>query len=174
MEFDSEMEYDKKGLKNKLMEIARQQAAKFGEDMTKEMKKNVKLEKDDTEKWVKIIYIGKDIKRNPINKESFEQLLGQLSPDGKVPAYQIVDDVDSIQFKFEDREIVAKVYDHYNNFFFGTLQENIVNDYLLKYITEMIDEGCATGACSHTHLDDSCGCGSCGTSCEVEDPDKDS
>ena len=73
------MDLDKKALKSKLLEIAQRESLKFGEDLNKQMQKNVKLEKNNTEKWVKIIYLGGDFERVPVDKASFEQILRQFS-----------------------------------------------------------------------------------------------
>jgi hypothetical protein len=141
------MDLEKDALKNRLLELAKKEAIKFGADMGKEIKKNIKLEKNSQEKWMKIVYIGEKVKRTPINKESFEILLAELFPDRELPAFTIVDEKDSIKFQFEEEEVMEKVFDHYTNFFFGNMQQQVVESYLTKYISELLDEGCATGTC---------------------------
>ncbi len=141
------MDFDRSALKKRLLEIARRESIKFGEDAIELMKKNIKLEQNLVDKWVKIIYIGGDIKRQAIDKESFEELLRKFASNGTIPEYGIIEGKDYIQFQFKDEEIVRKVHDHYHNFFFGNMQQQLVNDHLAKYINELIDEGCATGSC---------------------------
>lgn len=141
------VDLDRAALKERLLEIARQESVKFGKDTVNQMKKKVKLEKNLKEKWVKIIYIGEKVKREPVERERFEQLLSQLSTDGEKPDYEIINENDFIKFQFKDEEIVNKVYDHYDNFFFGDMQKQVVNAFLTKYIAELMDEGCATGSC---------------------------
>ena len=159
------MDDDKQALKNRLLEMAKQEAIKFGKDVNREMEKNIKLEKNMTEKWVKIIYVGEKLKREAINKESFEQLLSEFSTDGKPVEYEIIEEKDFLQFQFKDEEIVEKVYNHYNNFFFGNLQQEMVISFLTRYINDLMDEGCATGACGVTPA----ACSTCNFS---EDPDE--
>ncbi|MHA1266874.1 MAG: hypothetical protein ACTSRS_16675 [Candidatus Helarchaeota archaeon] len=158
------MEYNNQEIKERLLEIAKQQSIKFGQDMTKEMKKNIRLEKNEKENWVRIVYIGDNIKRNAINKESFEELLKRLSPNKKIPVYDIIDEQTYVQFQFQDPKITNKVYEHYHNFFFGTLQQQAINEYLVKYINELLDEGCATGSCGHFHFGNTNGCDACDAS----------
>ncbi|NVM54796.1 MAG: hypothetical protein HWN66_13925 [Candidatus Helarchaeota archaeon] len=149
------MALDRDALKQRLLEIARQESIKFGADVKKEMKKTIKLEKNKAEKWVKIIYVGENIQRTPIDKESFEILLGQFSKDRKPVAYEIINEKDFVKFQFKDEEIVDKVYNHYDSFFFGNLQQQTVNAFFTKYINELLDEGCATGTCG-CHSSDTC------------------
>ena len=114
-------------------------------------------------KWVKIIYIGTEIKRKSIDRENFKVLLRQIVPEGELPTFEIVEEEDHVKLQFDETDVANKVYNHYNGFFFGNLQAKLVNDYLTKYIKDMLDEGCATGACSHDHgADTSCQGGSCG------------
>ena len=151
------MVMDREALKARLLEIAKRESIKFGKDVSKEMKENIKLEKNEAEKWVKIIYIGKEIKRKPISREGFEQLLSQIVSGGKLPEFEIINGENHVKFQFQDKDIVIKVYNHYNSFFFGNLQQQTVNSFLTKYITELLDEGCATGECGcHSH-GDACG-----------------
>lgn len=157
------MDLDRDALKKRLLEIARKESIKFGEDTTKEMKKKVKLDKNLDEKWVKIIYFG-EIKRQPVERERFNELLYKISTGGDLPEYEIINEKDSIKFQFKDEEIVNKVYDHYDNFFFGDMQQQVVNDFLTKYINDLMDEGCATGSCN-------CGCGA-DESCELQPPEE--
>ncbi len=157
------MSKDLEALKVRLLKIAQQESLKFGKDVSEEMKRNIKLEKNDGEKWVKIIYIGTEIKRKSIDKESFKVLLRQIVPEGELPKFEIFEKDDHIKLQFDEAEVANKVYNHYNGFFFGNLQADVVNNYLTKYIKEMLDEGCATGACGHDHAaDTSCSGGSCG------------
>ncbi len=149
------MDLDKKALKSKLLEIAQRESLKFGEDLNKQMQKNVKLEKNNTEKWVKIIYLGGDFERVPVDKASFEQILRQFSKDKKIADYKIIVEKDFVQFQFKDAKIVDQVYNHYYNLFFGNTQQQMVNSYLTKYINELLEEGCATGSCGCS--DESCG-----------------
>jgi hypothetical protein len=162
------MDLDNEALKSRLLEIARREAAKFGEDTIKEMHKNIKLEKNTSEKWFKIIYVGKNVQRQPINKDSFRNLLTQLSPDGNSIEFEIFNEENDIKFQFKNEDIVNKVYDHYNNFFFGNMQQEVVQSFLTNYIHEMLDEGCATGACS-CHSDS---CDTCDTDIPSDEIDK--
>ena len=154
------MEFDKTALKEKLLEMAKQEAIKFGQDMTKEMENKIGLEKSESEKWVKIIYLDESLEREPMDKTVFEQLLSQLAPDRESVEFEIIEGENQIQFQFQEEDIVNKVYDHYYNFFFGTLQQKMLNEYLEKYISELMDEGCGTGSCAmdtcDTHQSDSC------------------
>jgi hypothetical protein len=77
------------------------------------------------------------------------------SEDGKLPEYEIFNEADHVKFQFKDGEIVKKIYNHYNDFFFGNMQQQAVNNYLSKYIHELMDEGCASGSCGCS--DHSCG-----------------
>lgn len=149
------MDFDKTELKKKLLEMAKEESNKFGEDLNKEMENKIGLEKSESEKWVKIIYLDENIKREPIDQTSFEQLLSQLSPDSAPIAFEIIESDNFVQFQFQEEDIVNKVYDHYYNFFFGTLQQEMLNEYLEKYIGDLMDEGCATGSCE-THQSESC------------------
>jgi len=150
------MDPEKESLKNRLLEIAKRESIKFREDTTQEMRKNIQLEKNENEKWVKIIYIGSNIQRQPIDRESFKNLLTQLSDEGKTAEFEIFEEENFVKFQLKDEAILNKVYNHYNNFFFGNIQQQVVQSFLTKYIHEMLDEGCATGACS-------CQSGSCDT-----------
>ena len=160
------MDFDKTELKKRLLEMAKQESIKFGQDMTKEMTKNVKLEKSDSENWVKIIYLGKDVKREPIDKTHFEQLLTQLTGDKQPIEYEIIENDDNVQFKFKNRKLVDKVYDHYQKFFFGVLPQELLNTFLSNYIDQLMDEGCGTGSCGIDQSD------SCSTCHHSEDQDK--
>ena len=141
------MDLENEALKQRLLELAKREAVKFGADMGKEMKRNIRLDKDSQEKWMRIVYIGEKIKRTPINKESFKLLLGDLFPDREIPSFTIVNEEDSVKFQFEEANVMEKVYDHYTNFFFGNMQQQVVESYLTKYIHELIDGGCASGTC---------------------------
>lgn len=154
---------NREALKARLLKIAQRESLKFGRDVSQEMKQNIKLEKNEGEKWVKIIYIGTEIKRKSIDRENFKVLLRQIVPEGELPTFEILEEEDHVKLQFDETEIANRVYNHYNGFFFGNLQAEVVNDYLTKYIKEMLEEGCATGACSHDHgADPSCEGGSCG------------
>jgi len=161
------MDFDKTELKKKLLEMAKQESIKFGHDMNKEMTKNVKLEKSDSEKWVKIIYLGKSVKREPIDKTHFEQLLSQLTGDKGPVEYKIIEKGDYVQLQFQDRKLIDKVYDHYQNFFFGGLPQELLNTFLSNYISQLMDEGCGTGSCGTDHSN------SCSTCHHSEDQDTD-
>ncbi len=157
------MEMDRTALKKQLLEIARREALKYGEDITTQMRKTVKLEKNLPEKWVKIIYIGKEGERSSIDKESFEDTLVTLT-DGEIPEYEIIEDPDYVQFQFQEEGIVDKVYNHYYQFFFGNMQQQVVESFLTKYIDDLMDDGCDTGSCG-------CSGGSCGAHGHAHDED---
>jgi hypothetical protein len=159
------MEFDKTELKKKLLEMAKQESLKFGQDLNKEMENKIGLEKSESEKWVKIIYLDENIKREPIDQTSFEQLLEQLSPSGAPIQFEIIENENYVQFQFQEEDIVNRVYDYYHDFFFGTLQQEMLNEYLEKYISELMDEGCATGSCGASQSE------SCSTCDHPEDED---
>lgn len=148
---------DRDALKARLLEMVRRESIKFGKDVSKEMKENIKLEKNEAEKWVKIIYIGDKIKRKPIMREGLEQLLSQIVSGGEIPEFEIINEENHVKFQFQDKDIVIKVYNHYNSFFFGDIQQQTVNAFLTKQVSELMDDGCATGECGcHSH-GDACG-----------------
>ncbi|MFX1294708.1 MAG: hypothetical protein ACFFD2_07620 [Promethearchaeota archaeon] len=141
------MALDRKVLKKKLLAIAKQQSIKLEEEVQKQIRKSIKLEKNKNEKWVKIIYLGGNIRRKPINEEGFKRILNLYLKNGEMVEYEIINREDFIKFQFKDDEIVEKIYNHYNNFFFGNMRRQAVNNYLTKYINDLIEEGCATGTC---------------------------
>lgn len=160
------MDFDKNELKKRLLEMARQESLKFGQDMNKEMVKNIKVEKSDSEKWVKITYIGKGVKREPIDKTHFEQLLTQLTGEKGPFDYKIIENADNVQFHFKNGAYVTRVYEHYRNFFFGGFPQEFLNTFLNNYINQLMDEGCGTGSCGTDNAD------SCST-CHHSEDDQD-
>lgn len=160
------MDLDKTELKKRLLEMAKQESIKFGQDMNKEMTKNIKVEKSDSEKWVRITYIGKGVKRERIDKTHFEQLLMQLTNDKGPIDYEIIENEDNVQIQFKNGDLVNKVYEHYRKFFFGGLPQELLNTYLNNYINQLMDEGCGTGSCTMDHSD------SCSTCAHSEDQDR--
>jgi hypothetical protein len=162
----NQMDFDKDALKKRLLEMAKQESIKFGQDMTQEMTRNVKVEKNDLEKWVKIIYLGNGVKREPVNRTHFEQLLTQLTGEKGPIEYKITENEDNVQFQLQNGDLVTKVYDHYRNFFFGELPKELLNTFLNNYINQLMDEGCGTGSCEMDRSD------SCSTCHHSEDQDE--
>ncbi|MHA1358377.1 MAG: hypothetical protein ACTSRC_09705 [Candidatus Helarchaeota archaeon] len=143
------MDTHEEELKQRLLEIAKQQSAAIGKDINKTMQESIKLEKDEGEKSVRITFLKEQELGLMFNKENFEKFLDQFSEDGHSIEYESVEGKNYLLFKFQDEFIVNKVYDYYHYFFFGDFQAQQINKMLSDYIQDLIHESaCGLGACA--------------------------
>ncbi len=142
------MDEQQEALKRRLLEIAKTESAKIGADINRTMKESIKLEKSDTEKWVKITFLKMQQIGLMFNKDNFDRFLNQFSEDGTPVEYELIEQNNTLLFKFQDEALVEKVYAYYHYFFFGDFQAEQINRMLNQYIEELMhDLSCASGAC---------------------------
>ena len=154
LRWELKMDSQQEELKDRLLKIAREQSVAIGRDINKTMQESIKLEKNETEKWVKITFLKEQEMGLMFNRENFDKFIGQFTLDGKPIEYEMVEESNFLLFKFQDAFVVDKVYDYYDYFFFGDFQSQQINTMLNSYIQDLMHETtCSAGG------DCSCGCG---------------